>query len=158
MTTPIAAYGSWPSPITAADVAAASGSMSELVGDEVGLWWLETSPARDGRAAVMCLDDDGVHQITDDEISVRSRVNEYGGGTLDARAGHLVFCDDTHSCLVVRTPDGTMHQLTEPFLSPIRRVLPALGGLDLSVLVAFIGLQAINYLLGDLFGQLWWMI
>ncbi|MGL5326951.1 MAG: YggT family protein, partial [Aeromonas sp.] len=24
--------------------------------------------------------------------------------------------------------------------------------------VAFIGLQAINYLLGDLFGQLWWMI
>ena len=51
-----------------------------------------------------------------------------------------------------------MHQLTEPFLAPIRRVLPALGGLDLSVLVAFIGLQAINYLLGDLFGQLWWMI
>ena len=35
---------------------------------------------------------------------------------------------------------------------------PALGGLDLSVLVAFIALQAINYLLGDLFGQLWWMI
>jgi YggT family protein len=51
-----------------------------------------------------------------------------------------------------------MHQLTEPFLAPIRRVLPALGGLDLSVLVAFIGLQAVNYLLGDLFGQLWWMI
>ncbi|MGY3894617.1 YggT family protein [Aeromonas enterica] len=51
-----------------------------------------------------------------------------------------------------------MHQLTEPFLAPIRRILPALGGLDLSVLVAFIGLQAINYLLGDLFGQLWWMI
>lgn len=41
-----------------------------------------------------------------------------------------------------------MHQLTEPFLAPIRRILPALGGLDLSVLVAFIALQAINYLLG----------
>lgn len=40
-----------------------------------------------------------------------------------------------------------MHQLTEPFTA-IRRILPALGGLDLSVLVAFIGLQAINYLLG----------
>ena len=51
-----------------------------------------------------------------------------------------------------------MHQLTEPFLAPIRRILPALGGLDLSVLVAFIALQAINYLMGDLFGQLWWMI
>ena len=41
-----------------------------------------------------------------------------------------------------------MHQLTRPFLAPIRRILPALGGLDLSVLVAFIALQAINYLLG----------
>ncbi len=51
-----------------------------------------------------------------------------------------------------------MHQLTEPFLSPIRRILPPLGGLDLSVLVAFIALQAINYLLSDLFGQLWWII
>ena len=51
-----------------------------------------------------------------------------------------------------------MHQLTEPFLATIRRILPALGGLDLSVLVAFIALQAINYLMGDLFGQLWWMI
>ncbi|TNJ21432.1 hypothetical protein CF111_13375 [Aeromonas sobria] len=50
-----------------------------------------------------------------------------------------------------------MHQLTEPFLAPIRRVLPALGGLDLSVLVAFIGLQAINFLLGDLIGPLWLM-
>lgn len=51
-----------------------------------------------------------------------------------------------------------MHQLTEPFLHPIRRILPPLGGLDLSVLVAFIALQALNYLLGDLFGQLWFLI
>ncbi|MGL5949363.1 MAG: YggT family protein [Aeromonas sp.] len=51
-----------------------------------------------------------------------------------------------------------MQQLTEPLLSPIRRILPALGGLDLSVLVLFIALQAANFLLGDLFGQLWWMI
>ena len=53
--------------------------------------------------------------------------------------------------------EHVMHQLTEPFLAPIRRILPALGGLDLSVLVAFIGLQAINFLLGDLIGPLWLM-
>ena len=51
-----------------------------------------------------------------------------------------------------------IERLVTPALAPIRRILPALGGLDLSVLVAFIALQAINYLLGDLFGQLWWMI
>ncbi|CAM5193357.1 membrane protein [Alishewanella longhuensis] len=32
-------------------------------------------------------------------------------------------------------------QLTEPFLSPIRRILPPMGGLDLSVLVALIALK-----------------
>lgn len=114
MTSPhVAAYGTWSSPISSADVASASGSMSELVGDDAGLWWLETSPTRDGRAAVMCWDDEGIHQITDDQVAVRSRVNEYGGGTLDARDGHLVFCDDIHSCLMVRAVDGRMTQVTE---------------------------------------------
>jgi YggT family protein len=39
-----------------------------------------------------------------------------------------------------------MHQLTEPLLRPIRRILPPLGGLDLSVLVVLIGLQFLNIL------------
>ncbi len=43
-----------------------------------------------------------------------------------------------------------MQQLTEPFLAPIRRILPPLGGLDLSVLVAIIALQFIQILLQDL--------
>ncbi|GEA10716.1 YggT family protein [Alteromonas sp. KUL49] len=47
--------------------------------------------------------------------------------------------------------DYVLHQLTEPFLSPIRRILPPLGGLDLSVLVAIIGLQFLQILLQDMF-------
>lgn len=42
-----------------------------------------------------------------------------------------------------------LHQLTEPLLSPIRRVLPPMGGLDLSVLVAIIGLKFVEMLLAD---------
>jgi len=45
-----------------------------------------------------------------------------------------------------------LHQLTEPFLAPIRKVLPPIGGLDLSVLVAIIALQFIQLLLQDTFG------
>ncbi|QJR80063.1 YggT family protein [Alteromonas pelagimontana] len=45
-----------------------------------------------------------------------------------------------------------LHQLTEPFLAPIRRIIPPLGGLDLSVLVAIIALQFIQLLLQDTFG------
>jgi len=51
-----------------------------------------------------------------------------------------------------------LYQLTEPLLSPIRRVIPAIGGLDLSVLVLFIALQALNYLFLDLFPSLWGML
>lgn len=39
------------------------------------------------------------------------------------------------------------HQLTEPFLKPIRNIIPSIGGLDLSVLVAFLLLNVINILL-----------
>ena len=45
-----------------------------------------------------------------------------------------------------------MHQLTEPLLRPVRRILPPLGGLDLSVLVVLIGLQYLNILFSRWFG------
>lgn len=55
-----------------------------------------------------------------------------------------------------------MMQLTEPMLAPIRRVIPAMGGLDLSVLVLFILLQFLNYFIGDMlqpyFGNLWYAL
>jgi YggT family protein len=40
-------------------------------------------------------------------------------------------------------------QLTEPFLAPIRRIIPPMGGLDWSVLVLFIGLNFLNILLAQ---------
>lgn len=39
------------------------------------------------------------------------------------------------------------HQLSEPFLTPIRRIVPNIGGLDLSVLIAFLLLNVLNILL-----------
>lgn len=44
-----------------------------------------------------------------------------------------------------------LHQLTEPFLAPIRRIIPPLGGLDLSVLIAIIALQFLQLLIQDTF-------
>ncbi|MBU3021496.1 YggT family protein [Aestuariibacter sp. A3R04] len=45
-----------------------------------------------------------------------------------------------------------LYQLTEPFLAPIRKVIPPIGGLDLSVLIAIIALQFIQILLQNTFG------
>ncbi|WP_299081028.1 YggT family protein [uncultured Paraglaciecola sp.] len=43
-------------------------------------------------------------------------------------------------------------QLTEPMLAPIRRRMPDMGGLDLSVMVVIVLLLFLQKLLGDLFG------
>lgn len=49
-----------------------------------------------------------------------------------------------------RSPiEFVMAQLTEPFLAPIRRIIPVMGGLDLSVLVLFILLNVINIFLSQ---------
>ncbi len=45
--------------------------------------------------------------------------------------------------------ESLMSQLTEPLLAPIRRVLPAMGGLDLSMIVMFVALNFLNILLSQ---------
>jgi len=40
-----------------------------------------------------------------------------------------------------------LSQLTEPLLSPIRKIIPPMGGLDLSVLVLLVGMQFLQILL-----------
>jgi len=40
-----------------------------------------------------------------------------------------------------------LSRICEPLLSPVRRVIPPLGGLDLSALFVLIGLQALQRLL-----------
>ncbi len=42
-----------------------------------------------------------------------------------------------------------LSQLTEPFLNPIRKIIPNMGGLDLSMLVAFLLMNVINILLSS---------
>lgn len=55
-----------------------------------------------------------------------------------------------------RSPmDYVLYQLTEPMLAPLRRILPPMGGLDLSVMLLSIILIALNYLGADLFGFMW---
>lgn len=58
-----------------------------------------------------------------------------------------------------RSPiEYVFNQLTEPMLAPIRRILPDLGGFDLSVLVLFIALQFCNILVGNVIGPIWFQL
>ena len=44
-----------------------------------------------------------------------------------------------------------LYQITEPVLEPIRKLIPPLGGMvDISIMVAFFGIMALQYLLRTL--------
>ncbi|WP_116244178.1 prolyl oligopeptidase family serine peptidase [Nocardiopsis sp. FIRDI 009] len=73
-------HGSWPSPISAGDVARDVHRMSfpSVVGDEI--WWEEERPAEGGRSTVMRRDADGtVTELLRAPWSAGTRVHEYGG-------------------------------------------------------------------------------
>ncbi|AJI95258.1 YGGT family protein [Yersinia ruckeri] len=58
-----------------------------------------------------------------------------------------------------RSPmDYLLYQLTEPLMAPIRRILPAMGGIDFSGMVVILILYLINYLGMDLLGELWFVL
>lgn len=74
--------GGWASALAADDVAQAKVSLSELCADGDAVYWLESRPAEGGRTLVVRADGAGRTDHSPDGVSIRSRVNEYGGGAL----------------------------------------------------------------------------
>jgi dipeptidyl aminopeptidase/acylaminoacyl peptidase len=79
--TEIAAYGTWKSPIGAADVAAGAVAVSypAIAGGEV--WWQERRPAEGGRSTIVAAAgaDEEPRELLPAPWNARSRVHEYGG-------------------------------------------------------------------------------
>jgi len=50
--------------------------------------------------------------------------------------------------------EAVMIQLSEPLLAPVRRFIPPIGGLDLSMIVVLLGLQFVELLVNDLLSKL----
>jgi dipeptidyl aminopeptidase/acylaminoacyl peptidase len=94
-------YGSWPSPISAAEVSAASPRLegARFVGadDRVDVWWGESVADEGGRSAVRRRTASGtVVDVLPAPWSARSRVHEYGGGSWTADdQGVLYFVEKT---------------------------------------------------------------
>lgn len=91
----VAAYGTWPSPISAERVAAGSKSLSypKLAGDTC--YWLEGRAAESGRTTLMRQQagNDTAQEVTPNPINVRSAVHEYGGGAYQVLGQQVVFSD-----------------------------------------------------------------
>ena len=56
----------------------------------------------------------------------------------------------------VRQIGYALDRLTDPLLRPIRRVLPDLGGIDISPIILLIGLQFLGILVDNVFFRLGW--
>lgn len=88
-------YGSWPSPLTAAEVSAATPRIdgARFVGADV--WWGEGIADQGGRTGVRRRDASGaVVDVLPAPWSARSRVHEYGGGAWTATPdGVLLFVE-----------------------------------------------------------------
>jgi dipeptidyl aminopeptidase/acylaminoacyl peptidase len=77
----VAPYGSWASPIRAADLAVAGIALGAPRPDGADLCWLEGRPASGGRQTVVRRRADGtVEDVTPPGFNARTRVHEYGGG------------------------------------------------------------------------------
>ncbi|MEY4921495.1 MAG: YggT family protein [Yersinia sp. (in: enterobacteria)] len=88
----------------------------------------------------------------------------FGVISLVKAAGYLIFWIMIIRALMSwvsqgRSPmDYLLLQLTEPLMAPIRRILPAMGGIDFSAMVVILILYLINYLGMDLLGELWFVL
>jgi len=119
-----APYGSWPSPISAAQVAAGGIGLAgpALRSDAEGrteVWWSELRPAEGGRSVlVRRLPGSEPTDMIVAPWSARTRVHEYGGGAYAVRDGCIVFSEFADNRLMLkRTPDAAPVELvTDPAL------------------------------------------
>ena len=80
-------------------MARAKVSLSELCSDGSAVFWLESRPSEGGRTVVVRADGQGLADHSPEGVSIRSRVNEYGGGALclvpGRSAGAFAYVDQS---------------------------------------------------------------
>jgi dipeptidyl aminopeptidase/acylaminoacyl peptidase len=106
--TSTAPYGSWPSRIRVEDAVGGSIALAEVWTDGDDILWVEGRPAEGGRRVVVRRTADGsIHDVTPSGFNVRSRVHEYGGGSLVVRGGLVVFSSFADGRLYAQRTDGS---------------------------------------------------
>lgn len=99
----VAPYGTWASPVSAELAGGASRSFMRLELDGGELYWLEARPLEGGRTVLVRADGSAAGQtITPEGFNVRSRVHEYGGGSVLVDDGKVFFTNFADQALYVQ--------------------------------------------------------
>ncbi|MEA5593019.1 S9 family peptidase [Rivularia sp. UHCC 0363] len=91
MTSQIAPYGSWKSPITTDLITSTTIGLGQIAVDGDNIYWSELRAWDKGRTVVVRRNPDGETTVTPDGFNVRSRVHEYGGGSYFVADGVVYF-------------------------------------------------------------------
>ncbi|MBV8125876.1 MAG: S9 family peptidase, partial [Paucibacter sp.] len=86
-----APYGAWPSPISAARVAAGATPLTQIAIDGHDICWLAGRAAEAGRNTLQRLRGQRTEELTAMPFNVRTRVHEYGGGAYAVDGGTVWF-------------------------------------------------------------------
>jgi dipeptidyl aminopeptidase/acylaminoacyl peptidase len=87
-----AAYGTWKSPVTAAEAAAAGGALEWVDLSGTDLWWAERRPSEGGRVALVRKPaGQDARDVLGPEWNVRNRLHEYGGRPWAVLPDRVVF-------------------------------------------------------------------
>ena len=115
----VSPYGTWASPLSAAEVAAGGLRLSAVALDGDDIYWLEGRPREGGRyALVRRTPDSGIAEVMPPEINVRSRVHEYGGGAYVV-VGGVVYCANFADQRVYRTSGSPEPGAPRPHPEPL---------------------------------------
>jgi dipeptidyl aminopeptidase/acylaminoacyl peptidase len=90
----LAPFGAWESPVTSDLIAAKAIHFRELHTDGEYLYWLELRPAQNGKTILVKMASDGTITEPLGDVSVQTRVHEYGGGALSVVKERLFYSDD----------------------------------------------------------------
>lgn len=110
-----APFGSWASPIKAADLAQAAVAISDVRVFDGRIHWRESRPTEGGRLVLRSFGEDGQPRtITPEGFNVRTRVHEYGGASYWVLDDQLVFANFADQRLYLQQGGAAPVPITPP--------------------------------------------
>jgi len=110
-----APFGSWASPIAAADLARAAIGISDVRVFDGRVFWRESRPQEGGRLVLRTLGEDGQPRtLTPEGFNVRTRVHEYGGASYWVLGDVLVFANFADQRLYLQHGERAPMPITPP--------------------------------------------
>jgi dipeptidyl aminopeptidase/acylaminoacyl peptidase len=107
----ISPYGSWKSPLSAEKLAEKGVRYGHMVVDQKALYWLEVRANEQGRGVLIKCDANGnTEEVLAKDVSVRTKVHEYGSGDFIVSQGVVYFSRADDQCIY--RFDGKLEQLT----------------------------------------------